>query len=133
VDLAGDARPCAVELRRDVPNDSIWAVKSRSRFVVSFSLYARRGVGEGVRSERRTVEGVFCARARGVAYCVVSVELGNCYCMYLTSRSPPFRGLFCGLLLSMENFVMSKPGISEKSLKQVSSISADVVPGLSGL
>jgi len=56
------------EARRDDEKDSIWAVKSRSKLVVSLSLYARRGVGEGVRSERRTVEGVCCVRARGVAY-----------------------------------------------------------------
>lgn len=58
----------AGELRRDDENDSNCAVKSRSRFVVSFSLYARRGVGEGVRSDRRTVEDIICARARGVAW-----------------------------------------------------------------
>ena len=52
---------------RDTPKDSIWAVKSSRRFVVSLSLYERRGVGDGVRSDRRTVEGVICARARGVA------------------------------------------------------------------
>jgi hypothetical protein len=35
---------------------------------VSLSLYERRGVGEGVRVDRRTVEGVMFARARGVAW-----------------------------------------------------------------
>jgi hypothetical protein len=58
VDLVCDARPRFGDVRRDDEKDSIWAVKSRSRFVVSLSLYARRGVGLGVRSARRTVEGV---------------------------------------------------------------------------
>jgi hypothetical protein len=57
-DFEGDGRPRAGEVRRDCEKDWICSVKSRSRFVVSFSLYERRGVGEGVRSVRRTVEGV---------------------------------------------------------------------------
>lgn len=70
----GDVRSRAGELRRDDENDSNWAVKSRSKFVVSFSLYVLRGVGDGVRSERRTVDGVICARARGVALGSMSVK-----------------------------------------------------------
>lgn len=58
IDLLGELRPRPGDARRDEEKDSIWAVKSKSRFVVSLSLYARRGVGLGVRSERRTVEGV---------------------------------------------------------------------------
>lgn len=59
VDFGGAARPRFGDPRRDCENASIWAVKSRRRFVVSLSLCRdARGVGEGVRSVRRTVEGV---------------------------------------------------------------------------
>lgn len=72
MDLVGEARPREGEPRREVEKASSWAVKSKSKFVVSFalsvSLRERRGVGEGVRAVRRTVEGVICARARGVGY-----------------------------------------------------------------
>lgn len=62
-DLVG---PRAGDVRRGPDRPSNWAVKSRSKLVVSFSLRDRREVGEGVLSERRTVEGVIGARARGV-------------------------------------------------------------------
>lgn len=72
LDFVGDARPRAGEVRLDCEKDWICSVKSSSKLVVSFSLYDGRGVGDGdgdgVRSERRTVEGVICARARGVAF-----------------------------------------------------------------
>jgi len=58
VDLVGEGRPRAGEFFLDWENDWICSVKSSRRFVVSFSLYERRGVGEGVRSVRRTVDGV---------------------------------------------------------------------------
>ena len=72
-DLVGDVRPRVGEPRRDAEKASICAVKSRRRFVVSFSLREQRGVGDGERSKRRTVEGVIWVRARGVAWNHVSM------------------------------------------------------------
>ena len=99
-------------------------MKSSSRFVVSLSLYERRGVGEGVRSDRRTVEGVICGRGRGVALERVSTALRRVESLSLTSL------FFEGLFLMDANLVMSRPGISEKSLKRVSSMSGVVASGL---
>jgi phage FluMu gp28-like protein len=67
VDLTGDRRPRPGEVPWEVENASNCAVKSRSSSVVSFCLCDLRGVGDGVRAVRRTVEGVIWARARGVA------------------------------------------------------------------
>lgn len=58
VDFVGDGHPRAGDPCRDCEKDCICSVKSSNRFVVSFSLYERRGVGEGVRSVRRAVDGV---------------------------------------------------------------------------
>lgn len=84
-------RPRVGEPRRDVEKASNWAVKSRSKLVVSFSFRDCRGVGEGVLSVRRmvcAVEGVIGARARGVDYCQsVGFTLEGILCTYLVDES----------------------------------------------
>ena len=62
-------------------------------------------------------------RARGVAW----RALVTCPLRWLLLLTSP---LFEGLFLSDANLVMSRPGISEKSLKRVSSISGVVASGL---